>query len=275
MIIDYLKKRTPVHLKFYLKKFILSCYQFVRKIHSIILFNNLRKLGLFYGTDKVTDHSYTQHYEEHFRKFKYKKIKLLEIGVGGYANPLNGGHSLRMWKRYFPFGKIFSLDIHDKTAIEEKRIKIFKGSQIDDFFLDRITDEIGDLDIIIDDGSHINEHVIKTFKILFPKLKVGGIYVIEDIQTSYWPEYGGNSFDLNNPNTIMNFFKGLTDSLNNKEFIKPNYIQNYYDKKIISIHFYHNLIFIYKGNNNEESNSIKNNQLELHIKSREKVCKTI
>ena len=84
---------------------------------------------------------------------------------------------------------------------------------------------------------------------------------MEDTQTSYWPEYGGSSIDLSSSITIMNFFKGLTDSLNNKEFILDGYIQNYYDKKIISINFYHNLIFIYKGDNNEESNIIVNNRI--------------
>ena len=127
--------------------------------------------------------------------------------------------------------------------------------------MDEVTEEIGEIDIIIDDGSHINEHVIDTFKLLFPKLNDGGIYVVEDTQTSYWKDYGGDSEDLNNSKTIMNFFKSLTDGLNNKEFIKSNYKQSYFDKKIISMHFYHNLIFIYKGNNNEESNILVNNKI--------------
>ena len=126
--------------------------------------------------------------------------------------------------------------------------------------MNEVINEIGDLDIIIDDGSHINEHVIKTFNLLFPKLKDGGIYVIEDTQTSYWDDFGGDSQDLDNSKTLMNFFKSLTDTLNNKEFIIPGYKQSYFDKKIISMHFYHNLIFIYKGDNNEESNVVVNNQ---------------
>ena len=52
--------------------------------------------------------------------------------------------------------------------------------------------------------------------------------------------------NLKNPKTIMNYFKSLTDALNNQEFLIPNYKQNYFDKKIVSMHFYHNLIFIYK-----------------------------
>ena len=58
----------------------------------------------------------------------------------------------------------------------------------------------------------------------------------------------------------MNYFKSLTDALNNQEFLIPNYKQNYFDKKIVSMHFYHNMIFIYKGNNDEKSNLVVNNQ---------------
>jgi demethylmacrocin O-methyltransferase len=233
----------------------------VNGIQAVGSGNNLNKLGSIYGTDKVGDHFYTSHYMTHLKRFKYKKINLLEIGVGGYESPDVGGESLRMWKKYFPFGKIFSLDIHDKSSLQENRIKIFKGSQIDIEFLNHVTTVTGDLDIIIDDGSHINEHVIETFKVLFPKLKDGGVYVIEDTQTSYWEEYGGDSENLNNPKTMTNFFKSLTDSLNNQEFNIKNYEQTYYDKKIISIHFYHNLIFIYKGNNDEKSNLVIDNQI--------------
>lgn len=229
-------------------------------IRSIGYGGNLNKLGAIYKTDKVGRHFYTQHYMTHLSRFRYKRINLLEIGVGGYDNPDVGGNSLRMWKKYFPFGKINSFDIYDKRQLQERRIKIFQGSQVDQEFLDSITKEIGGLDIIIDDGSHINEHVIETFKILFPKLKDGGVYVIEDTQTSYWEDYGGNSLDLNDSKTMLNYFKSLTDCLNNQEFIIKNYEPTYFDKKIISMHFYHNLVFIYKGDNDEKSNLIKNNQ---------------
>lgn len=222
-------------------------------------FFNLDELAKIYLTDKGIGHSYTSHYQLHFKKFKFKRINLLEIGVGGYDNPLLGGNSLRMWKKYFPFGNIFSVDIYDKSRLQEKRIKIFQGSQVDEPFLKHVIEEIGDIDIIIDDGSHLNRHVIPTFEILFPFLNDGGIYVIEDTQTSYWPSYGGDSKELSNPNTIMGFFKSIIDSLNNKEFFIPGYQQSYYDQKIVSMHYYHNLIFIYKGDNSEESNKVINN----------------
>lgn len=229
-------------------------------IRAIGLGRNLNRLGKIYGTDKITEHSYTPHYMTHLKKYKYKRINILEIGVGGYSSPFAGGHSLRMWKKYFPFGRVFGLDIYDKSPLQENRLKIFKGSQVDNNILNEVNDKIGGIDIIIDDGSHINGHIIETFNHLFPKLKDGGIYIIEDTQTSYWEDFGGDSNDLNNPNTTMNFFKSLTDSLNNQEFIIPNYKQSYFDKKIVSMHFYHNLIFIYKGNNDEKSNVVVNNQ---------------
>jgi demethylmacrocin O-methyltransferase len=218
-------------------------------IKAIGLGNNLNRLGKIYRTDKIGNHFYTPHYRLHLKNLKYKRINLLEIGVGGYENTQAGGNSLRMWKKYFPFGKIFSIDIYDKSVLQENRIKIFCGSQIDRNFLDKVTNEIGSIDIIIDDGSHINEHVIESFKLLFPKLNDRGIYVIEDTQTSYWTDYGGDSENLTNPDTTMNFFKSLTDSLNSEEFVNPDYKRNYFDKNIASMHFYHNLIFIYKGNN--------------------------
>jgi hypothetical protein len=221
--------------------------------------NNLSMLAMIYKTDKSGKHNYSKHYSTHFRNFRSKRIKLFEIGVGGYDHPDIGANSLRMWKRYFPFGKIYSLDIYDKSFFEESRIKIFRGNQVDESLLNHIFDTIGEPDIIIDVGSHFNEQVIKSFEVLFPRLKDGGIYVVEDTCTSYWPDYGGDSDDLSNAKTTLNYFKGLTNCLNHQELVKQEYIATYFDKNIISIHFYHNLIFVYKGLNNESSGVDYNN----------------
>ena len=234
----------------------------LRSLKSLLFLFDLNRQALIHKTDKFGYHFYTPHYQKHFKNFQLKKIKLLEIGVGGYDDPVIGGNSLRMWKSFFPFGKIFSLDIFNKKFLQESRIKIYQGSQIDEKILTEICNEVGDFDIIIDDGSHINMHVIESFEFLFPKLKKGGIYVIEDTQTSYWKKYGGSSTDFNKKGTIYNYFKALIDSLNNEEFVIENYIKTYYDKHIVSMHFYHNLIFIYKGDNDEPSNYILNNSIK-------------
>lgn len=253
-MINFIKSKLTPFQKTKIKLFFINIYAFFRS-------NNLNKLARLYKTDKYGHHFYTPHYQNHFKKFKFRRINLLEIGVGGYDDPYIGGHSLRMWKSYFPFAKIFSLDIFDKSPLEERRIKIFKGSQVEEDFLEKVCNQIGKLDLIIDDGSHINEHVIKTFLYLFPKLEIGGYYVIEDTQTSYWEEeYGGSSTDFNRQDTIYGFFKAKIDSLNNEEFIIPGYEMNYFDKHIVAMHFYHNMIFIEKGLNNELSNLVRNNQ---------------
>lgn len=234
----------------------------LRSLKAFLYPFNLSKIARIHKTDKFGYHFYTPHYQTHFKQYKFKRNNILEIGVGGYKDPFIGGNSLRMWKSYFLFSKIYSIDIHDKSLLQESRINIFKGSQVDFDFLDYVTKETGELDIIIDDGSHINEHVIETFKYLFPKLKKGGIYVVEDTQTSYWEEnYGGDSTNFDNKKTIYGFFKSLIDAMNNEEFIIENYQKTYYDKHIISMHFYHNMIFIYKGDNNEGSNFLVNNSV--------------
>jgi demethylmacrocin O-methyltransferase len=210
--------------------------------------NNLNKLAKIYGTDKF-ESGYMPVYETHLRKYKNKRIKLLEIGVGGYDNPKAGGESLKMWKKYFHWGSIFALDIYDKSTLQEHRIKIFKGSQVDKEFLNTVTDETGELDIIIDDGSHINEHIVETFKLLFPKLKEDGIYVIEDMGTSYWADYGGDSKNLNNPGTAMNYFKSLVDNANHRCILKenPTYQRSFLDENVLSVHFYRSMVFVHKG----------------------------
>lgn len=233
----------------------------LRFIVAFFVSRNLTTLAKLFRTDKWGRHFYTTHYQTHFKKFKYKKINFLEIGVGGYNDPYSGGNSLRMWKAYFPFAKIISLDIYDKSPHEERRIKIYKGSQVDFDFLQSICNEVGEFDLIVDDGSHINEHVIESFKFLFPKLKKGGIYVVEDTQTSYWSNYGGTSNDFNKKGTIYQFFKSLIDGLNHQEFMISDYERSYYDSTIISMHFYHNMIFIYKGENDEPSNYLQNNKV--------------
>ena len=102
------------------------------------------------------------------------------------------------------------------------------------------------MDIVIDDGSHVNEHVLTSFKVLFPLLKNGGVYVVEDVQTTYDDGYGGDSQDLNNPSTTMNFFKSRTDCVNYEEIINPENKISCFEKQIVSMHFYRKLIFIYK-----------------------------
>jgi cephalosporin hydroxylase len=250
---EFLVGKIPLTWKPVLKKILLS-------FQTLIYRNDLIMLAKLFGTDKWGGHWYAAHYQKYFSQWRHKKLNLFEIGVGGYDNPNFGGQSLRMWKTYFSKSNIYSIDIHDKKNLQENRIKIFQGSQDDPAFLKRVVGSMeGGVDIIIDDGSHINSHIIKSFEILFPLLNDGGIYVVEDVQTSYWPGLGGNSEDLTNSNTAMNYFKKIVDGLNYRELIRPGYMPTYFDQNICAIYFLHNMIFIFKGANTEESHILKNN----------------
>jgi hypothetical protein len=223
--------------------------------------HDLLKLATIYGTDKWGAHRYAAHYAWHFHHLRRKQITLLEIGIGGYEDPRGGGGSLRMWRRYFSNAQIVGLDYFDKSPHAEKRIRIYRGDQSDEKLLRQMVAEVGRPDIIIDDGSHQNRHVLKSFEVLFPLLADDGIYVVEDTQTAYGPDEGGISDDLLTAPTSMCLLKSLVDGLNHEEFIKPGYVPGYYDRNIVALHFYHNLVFVQKGRNQEGSNRIRNNRL--------------
>lgn len=211
---------------------------------------DLIALSKHFGTDKWGTHQYAGHYQHHFERFRDQEVNLLEIGVGGYSSPTKGGASLRTWKQFFPRGQIFGLDIHDKSSLQEPRIRIFRGDQSDPRSLEEIATQIGRLDIIIDDGSHLSPHVITTFETLFPLLAPNGLYVIEDLQTSYWPEWQGNE-DRSAPHTSMAMVKALVDGLNYEEFVDDEYTPTDSDTHIIAIHLYHNMVILEKGRNAE------------------------
>jgi hypothetical protein len=210
--------------------------------------NDLNALALLFNSDKWGRHWYTQHYQRYFQPIRYQRLNVLEIGVGGYADSQEGGGSLRMWKTYFPNSRIVGIDIYDKSKMSERRIDIRQMDQTDAEALTSLSREYGGFDIIIDDGSHLNEHVITSFNILFPLLRPDGIYCVEDTQTAYWPTWGGGR---ENPNTSMAFFKGLIDGLNHAEYRIAGYTPTYFDQTIVEMAFFHNLVFIRKGQNNE------------------------
>src|SRR5215467_4386466 len=205
---------------------------------------DLTRLAQLFKTDKWDAHWYMEHYQRYFASLRTKRLNVLEIGVGGYEYPDRGGESLRMWKAYFRRSRIVGIDLHDKSQLSEQRIDIRQCDQTDSVALTRVSTEYQGFDIIIDDGSHENEHVIETFKILFPLLRADGIYVVEDTQTSYWPSKGGG---IGNPGSLMAFFKAISDGLNYMEYPIENYEPTYLDRHVIEMAFFHNLIIIRKG----------------------------
>ena len=215
---------------------------------------SLIEIGKKYPTNK-NDYGFLDIYEKYFKNLKEKKLNILEIGV-------DKGDSLRLWKEYFTNANICGLDI-DKKDFSIEGVKIYQGDQNDKSLLDEIAKKYGKFDIIIDDGSHVSSHIINSFNHLFDHLSSNGLYIIEDLQTSYIPRYGGSRINLIKKNSSMNFFKSLSDSINYENYDKPFFKKSRFDGLIKSIHFYPNIVFIFKGDSKKYFHSnVKNHFLD-------------
>ncbi|MFF8844558.1 hypothetical protein ACF08N_17895 [Streptomyces sp. NPDC015127] len=214
--------------------------------------DDLAELSLRFGSDKWGLHFYTPLFERHFAPMRDRPLTLLELGIGGFDDPEAGGGSLRLWRRYFHRAVICGVDIAEKTVVAGGRIRSFRGSQTDPVFLDSVVERVGPPDIVIDDASHRCADVIASFRHLFPILRPGGLYVVEDLQTSYWPRYGGSSEELSSPATSMGFLKTLADAVNHEELNGPAPdTAGEFGPHVVGVHFYHNLAVIEKGANQE------------------------
>ena len=142
--------------------------------------NEFQQIGTLHGTDKVTHHGYHYFYPTHLDFLKNEKFNLLEIGF-------EYGKSARLWKDYFKNAKIFSMDINTSNEIDE--ITVLKGDQGKRADLEEVARIIKVASVIVDDASHHPIHQIETFNFLFRNLLApGGVYIIEDIECSYWHE---------------------------------------------------------------------------------------
>jgi hypothetical protein len=219
-----------------------------------------RLLGLF-GSDKHRPdaHLYGWTYQALFRPLKYRRIKLLEIGVGGDDNDV-GGRSLLAWQAFFPFATIIGVDHLPRETVATWHTRFRRADQGSAEDLALLCADEGPFDVIIDDGSHLSQHQLFSFDHLFNALKDGGIYVIEDVHTSYWPseaEVGGihwDGADIEDPGfsrTCMGYFLELAKHLNHAEFLRPR--EPSLAWRIDSISFEHNLITVRKGANDDPS----------------------
>ena len=222
----------------------------------------LNDVALVNGTDKICGHFYTPRYEHHLKKYQHKRLIFLEIGVGGYSDPLKGGESIRMWSQWFthPETVIIGIDICPKNiVINDNRVHLLQGSQIDKQFLENVIQTYGRPHIIVDDGSHLPGHVIETFEYLYPMLLDGGTYLIEDTQTSYWKDFENKSESrwatLNSDDPTHSYFKNLVQCINYSEIPSPSEPTSL-DLSVVGLHFYHNLIIIDKDVNLEMSNCV-------------------
>lgn len=159
----------------------------------------LCKIFYKYKSDKCSkiNHSYSPEYYKYLNPYRETFTNILEVGIGNdkLMKPICGndyilGASLKSWEEFFPNAKIYGLDILRDVLFSENRVSCFYTDQSNENELDKTIDEIRNVnndsnllfDLIIDDGSHIVDHMLLTFKTLSKYLKVDGLYIIEDIQ---------------------------------------------------------------------------------------------
>ena len=174
----------------------------------------LDDLAIQHRADKSSwVHNFAEKYDRLLAGRSEQITSVLEIGVGH-------GQSMKMWADYFPNATIHGADIASAAehgvdinasikmcAAYSSRIQIHLTDQRDRAQLKNL-EQFGPYDLIIDDGNHFWAEQILTFETLFDYVKPGGLYVIEDSCTSYWPEYN------NHPVSCVDYFKNLVDDVN-------------------------------------------------------------
>src|SRR3990167_6145602 len=151
-----------------------------------------------------------------------------------------------MWKHYFgPGAEIYGVDISANASIIESQIHMIHGDQGDLNFLELLPGKIGrPIDILIDDGSHMNVDQLKTLALLYRHISPDGVYFCEDIQTSYQEQFGGG---YQHPGSFITRMKEKIDELNawcaepDTEFEKTDF-----SRTTFGIYFYTYIVVIEK-----------------------------
>jgi len=181
----------------------------------------LNEIGLQNNSDKSSAyHCYLDLYDRYLTPIRQNKNNILEIGI-------LFGDSIKIFKEYFSESTIYALDIVDKTNLTEQNVNIIVGDQSDRDLLNKFPNDF--FDLIIDDGSHKMRHQQVSLGVLFPKLKSGGVYIVEDLHTSsdnYRENiiHGGGLFGIETDNRTIDFLNCLTtNEIKNKYLTEQEY----------------------------------------------------
>jgi hypothetical protein len=155
---------------------------------------------IFEGTHRIHK---LRHYLPIYEDALTRTERMLEIGV-------DRGGSLQMWREYLSDATIVGIDINPKAAQygdPERHVHVRIGDQTDTQFLGGVLDEFGPFDTVLDDGGHTPKQMIGSFRYLFPRLKPGGVYIVEDVCANYWTIY------RDQPESFIDFTKWLMDAM--------------------------------------------------------------
>jgi 8-demethyl-8-alpha-L-rhamnosyltetracenomycin-C 2'-O-methyltransferase len=187
--------------------------------------------------DKTTYHMYDQVYPLFLESKREEPIRLLEIG-------LDEGKSVKIWKEYLPLATVIGVDILDKSHFGTDIFYQADQSSWQDMC--DLAEQVSSVDIIIDDGSHVIPHQINTFEALFSRcLAPGGVYIIEDIECSYWKPGSSIYGYSTDGSSLLDYFSNTQHVVNSH----MNTLEN--NLLIKSISYFQNAIVIQKQNSSE------------------------
>jgi hypothetical protein len=182
---------------------------------------------------------YFEIYDRYFSKFRGTDVHFVEFGVW------HGG-SLQMWKHYFgPKARIFGVDINPACKqLEEEQVRIFIGDQADKTFLKSIADAVPRIDVLLDDGGHSMEQQINTFEALYDRIDANGIYMCEDMHTSYWKRWGGG---YRAKGSFIEYSKNFIDRIHAWHSHEPDKFKiDGFTRSAYSLHYYDSILVIEK-----------------------------
>lgn len=176
-------------------------------------------------------------YDRYLARYRGTDVKMLEIGV------YKGG-SLHLWREYLgPKATIFGIDINpDCAAFDGIDGQVRIGSQADPVFLAAVVAEMGGIDVVLDDGSHIGRHIRASLDALFPHLAQNGLYLIEDVHTAYSRRYDGR-FSRHN---FMRLLGRLTDDMHHWYHAGGQSVAATADQ-LVGLHIHDSLVVLEKG----------------------------
>ena len=181
---------------------------------------------------------YFEIYDRHFSKYRGTDVHVVEFGV-------SQGGSLQMWRDYFgPRCKLYGIDINPHCkGFEEDGVSIFLGDQEDRVFLRSVSARIPRIDILIDDGGHTMRQQIATFEELFGRVAEDGVYLCEDLHTSYWKKFGGG---YRSANTFIEYSKRFIDGLHAWHSQSRALKVDAFTRSAHSLHYYDSILVIEK-----------------------------
>lgn len=184
-------------------------------------------------------HHYFDIYHRHFAAFRGRSPVLLEIGV-------HQGGSLEMWREYFgPGAQIVGIDVDPRCRqFEDDGIRVLTGDQADRAFLADVRRQYPRVDILIDDGGHTMAQQITTFEEMYAHVQPNGVYLCEDVHSSYLPEFGGG---YGRDGTFVQHAKNLVDRLHAWHSVEPDRFRvDGITRSTYAIHFYDSIVVIEK-----------------------------